>query len=96
MLKITTVREDNKTATLMVDGTITDVCLADLETLCRHYISEKKQVFLDLRGVTFIDRKGLTLLKKLQSYGVDVVSSTLYINSLLNLAGDKLPDYHKD
>lgn len=97
MLKITTLSEDDKAATLMVDGTIADNCLADLEALCCQYIIEKKkQVFLDLKGVTFIDRKGVTLLKKLQGHGVDIVSSTLYINSLLNLTGKELHGGHKE
>lgn len=95
MMKITTICEDENAATLVVDGTITDVCFKDLEELCCQYIGEKKQVFLDLKGVTFIDRKGVTLLKKLQGCGVVIIDSTLYINSLLNFTGDELPDYDK-
>jgi len=96
MLKITTVHEDEKAATLIVDGTITDNCLADIEALCCQYIVEKKKkVLLDLKGVTFVDRKGVTLLKNLQGYGVEIVSSTLYINSLLNLTEEEFSDDHK-
>lgn len=96
MLKITTVCEDERAVTLIVDGRITGSCIEVLETLCSHHICvNNKHVLLDLKGVTFIDNQGVKMLKKLQRNRLAVIDSTLYIKSLLNRAEEELENIDK-
>jgi anti-anti-sigma regulatory factor len=86
MLKITETSKDEKTVTLKLDGKMVGALVSDLEELCLHHRDEKgKTVVLDFSGVTFIDNKGLTMLRKIKDNRVIMVNYSLFIETLLNV-----------
>jgi anti-anti-sigma regulatory factor len=86
MLRITETSKDEKTVTLKLDGKMVGALVSDLEELCLHYRNEKgKTVVLDFSGVTFIDNKGLTMLRKIKDNRVIMVNYSLFIETLLDV-----------
>lgn len=86
MLRITETSEDEKTVTLRLDGKMAGTLVADLEQLCLRHRDEKgKAVVLDFSGVTFIDNKGLRMLKKIKDNRIMIVNYSLFIETLLDL-----------
>ena len=86
MLKITETSEDEDTVTLKLDGKMVGSSVSDLEELCLRHRNEKgKTVVLDFSGVTFIDNKGLTMLKKIKDNRVIMANYSLFIETLLDV-----------
>jgi anti-anti-sigma regulatory factor len=85
MLRITEINKHKKKVVLRIEGKITEPCLWDLEKLCSHYIHKtEKQVVLDFQGVTFIDRKGLSMLEKFKVNRLEIINCSPFIRSLLS------------
>jgi anti-anti-sigma regulatory factor len=86
MLRITETSKDENTVTLKLDGKMVGALVSDLEELCLHHRNEKgKTVVLDFSGVTFIDNKGLTMLRKIKDNRVIMVNYSLFIETLLDV-----------
>ncbi len=85
MLRITETYKDKKKVILKIEGKIGEPGIWDLERLCSYYLHKtKKQVVLDMRGVTFIDRKSLTALEKFKDKRLEIVNCSPFIRSLLS------------
>ncbi len=85
MLRITEITEDDKTVRLRLDGKVVGTCVSDLKKLCLHYRDEKnKTVVLDFSGVTFIDSKGVRMLKKIKNKRIRIINCSLFIEALLS------------
>jgi anti-anti-sigma regulatory factor len=88
MVRIEKIVESPTEATLSVEGRIVSEWVAVLEHECRQALRDTPRVQLDLAAVTFIDARGVEVLRRLVTEGVAVVNSREFIAALLNRDGD--------
>ena len=74
--------------TLSVEGRIVSEWVAVVEHECRQAVRDTPRVQLDLAAVTFIDARGIDILRQLVSDGVAVVNCREFIGALLHGHGD--------
>ena len=65
MLKIVSVSNGSGTATLVLEGRLIGPWVEELRRSCEQASSSSDGLTLDLRGVSFVDRGGLELLRSL-------------------------------
>jgi outer membrane protein len=82
MLKIT-VKRDETTSTLMLDGKLAGPWVAELRNSWDAERVTAKQVSLDLNEVTFVDAEGKALLTKLHREGAKLISKGCLIRSIV-------------
>lgn len=90
MLKIT----DDPTPTgrriFMLEGRIVGAWIAELQGLCDAALREGSALTLDLSGVSFVDRLGASLLRRLTQRRVALVGSTPFVAEQLRGEGESL------
>ncbi len=69
---------------LTLEGGIAAEWVAALEHVCRDWLTRGQSVVLDMADVTFIDRKGVHLLRSLANLGVTISACPALIRDLLN------------
>ncbi len=82
MLKIT-VKRDETTSTLMLEGKLAGPWVAELQNSWDAERATTKQVSLDLNEVTFVDADGKALLTKLHAEGAKLISKGCMIRSIV-------------
>jgi anti-anti-sigma regulatory factor len=87
MLKITNVQESGVDVLLRLEGKITEQWAALLEGECRSFIRRKKAVFLDCSNVSFVDGKGVEVLRNFPRTQVTLISAPGYVTELLQIGG---------
>ena len=87
MLKITNVQENGMDVLLRLEGKITEQWAALLDGECRSFIRQKKTVFLDCSNVTFVDGKGVEVLRRFPRTQVTLISAPGYVTELLQIGG---------
>jgi len=90
MLRITTLADDGKTIRLKVEGRIVGSLVTELDSVCRSFQGTKKMVFLDFSDVSFIDRQGVMVLKKLLGDRVEVLRANRLVQALLGIGSKEL------
>ena len=88
MLKITQTAEDDTSITLKLEGRIAGQWVKELRSECERCLTRRSKILLDLFGVSFIDRQGVSTLKALMGQGVEVVECSLFISELLQGEND--------
>lgn len=83
MLRIEKVSEDDATVTLKIEGRIVTHWVATLEEECSRILRGPTRLILDFAGVTFIDRDGVSLLKKVRGERVRLVNCSLFVKELM-------------
>lgn len=83
MLRIERLNEDDARVTLKLDGRIVGQWVATLEVECSRVLQGSKRLVLDFAGVTFIDRDGVSLLKKVRGERVRLVNCSLFVKELM-------------
>lgn len=69
---------------MKLEGKVVGIWIPDLESICLFQRDEmNKVVVLDFSGVTFIETKGLEMLKGLKDDRVRIVNCSPFIHSLL-------------
>lgn len=89
MLRITTIAESPSLTTLKLEGRIVSDWVSLLEQECLTLLHEKQQVLLDLSEVTFIDGRGVEMLKRIAGENLKVINSSAFIESLLRGEGNQ-------
>jgi anti-anti-sigma regulatory factor len=84
MLRITTIRDDGSPVQLKLEGKITADWASLLEQECRTHIAQRRQVVLDMAGVTFLDGRGVTMLRNLPCRYVSLMNRSDFITELLD------------
>ena len=84
MLRVTRVHEGSATVRLRVEGRLTSVCGDELERACHRLLEEGKRVLLDFMEVSFIDRDGVEMLRRLLAHPVRVVNTTPLIDEVIS------------
>jgi ABC-type transporter Mla MlaB component len=88
MVRIQKIVESATEPTLSVEGRIVSEWVTVLEDECRQALRDTPRVQLDLAAVTFIDARGVEVLRRLVTEGVAVVNCREFIGALLNGDGD--------
>ena len=88
MVRIQKLVERPSEITLSVEGRIVSEWVAVVEHECRQAARDTPRVRLDLAAVTFIDARGIEVLRRLVTDGVAVVNCREFIGALLHADGD--------
>jgi anti-anti-sigma regulatory factor len=84
MLRITTIRDDGSPVQLKLEGKIMAEWASLLEQECRAHIAQRRQVVLDMAGVTFLDGQGVTMLRNLPCRYVSLMNRSDFVTELLD------------
>lgn len=85
MFRITPMSEDGQTVHLKVEGRVVGDWVPELDQVCGSCLSQKKKVVLDFTEVTFMDRRGVNVLKGLLRERVQITGASLITQALLGL-----------
>ena len=83
MVRITTMAEDAQNVRLKVEGRVVGECVSELDHSCTGFLAQKKRIVLDLSDVSFIDRQGIDVLKKVPPDRVHIKGASLLVQALL-------------
>lgn len=89
MLRITKAVESRSLVTLTVEGRIVSEWVPVLEEECLTCLRERQQVRLDLSEVSFIDRRGVEMINRIQSENLQIINCPALIEHLLTAKGNQ-------
>lgn len=75
--------EEGRTVRLKVEGRLVGDWVSELEEACGSCLSQKKTLILDLSDLTFIDRRGVHVLRTVLEKRGQVVKPSLLVQALL-------------
>ena len=84
MLRITRIGESPSLITLKVEGQIISEWVPVLEKEALASLQNKEEVVLDFSEVTFINQKGVEMLKKISAENIRIINCSPLIQDLLN------------
>lgn len=85
MLRITEISDDGEEIVMKLEGKVIGVWVDDLKRVCLFHRDERgRAVVLDFSGVTFVEARGLGMLKDLKGDRVRIINCSPFINSLLS------------
>jgi len=79
--------------TLTVEGALVADWVPLLEAQCLRHLDARKPVELDFAGVSFVDRRGVAMVRRLVARGAQVTRASGLVNALLARlsGGEPLP-----
>ncbi len=83
MLRMTRLAETASMITLNLEGRVLDDWVRVVERECRSVLHPGRKVVLDLSGVTYIDGRGVGMLKSLMAGHVEIINCPPVIEELL-------------
>jgi anti-anti-sigma regulatory factor len=83
VLKITRRDLDPTHTMLLFEGRVTEADLLELERMRTECQREGRRLVLDLAGVSFVDRVGVTALKRLRHDGLIITGCSPFVGELL-------------
>lgn len=83
MLRITCTSSSEASATVKVEGSVSDRWVDELARVTMAALGRMPKVLLDMSDVTFIDLRGVALLQSLQRRGVEVIACSAFVATLL-------------
>lgn len=87
MLKITKLEETGSTVVLKLEGKVTDQWAALLEGECRLFLRHHKRLLLDCAAVSFLDERGIEVLRNLPLHEVTLIGAPGFVKELLQTGG---------
>jgi anti-anti-sigma regulatory factor len=87
MLKITKLEETQSTVVLKLEGKVTDQWAALLEGECRAFLRHRKRLLLDCAAVSFLDARGVEVLRNLPLHEVTLIGAPDFVTELLQTGG---------
>ena len=79
MLRISVEEFRGQNATLHLEGRVVGPWVEELRLACDQVLRENKRVTLDLTAVSFVDRDGIGLLRKLKACGVAIANCSAFV-----------------
>ena len=79
MLKISTIKGMGDKVTIRIDGQISGEWIKLLQKTCKSHLEKGLQLNVDLRNVSFVDREGIAMLRKLSEYKVEFLNASPFI-----------------
>ncbi len=89
MLRITKIEEDGSSVILKVEGRIMSEGVDVLKLECLKWLDQNGKVQLECSAVSYIDERGVEMLKSMARNNVRIVRCQAFIHDLLNLARRK-------
>jgi hypothetical protein len=83
MLRISVIDSSDKAARLRLEGRLVGPWVGELRKSCESLLSRGGRLTLDLEGVSFIDREGITLLRSLNGIQVNLANASPFVAELL-------------
>jgi ABC-type transporter Mla MlaB component len=74
------------TVALLLEGQIINCWVDVLDNSCEQVLSQGRQLTLNLKNVSFIDKRGIALLRRLKQREVKIVNCSGFIGQLLDFA----------
>jgi anti-anti-sigma regulatory factor len=92
VFRVSKISETDGSVTLNVEGRIVFEWVTTLEEECLQWLQTKKEVRVDCSGVTFIDRNGVAMLKRIASPNLKLINCPVLIAEILNGTDDQHED----
>jgi anti-anti-sigma regulatory factor len=89
MLKITKIAEDGKANRLRLDGTLSGPWVEELQRQCEARLEEEETLVLDCAGLSFVDARGIRLMRSLSAQQVLLVDCSPYLALQLKETADR-------
>jgi len=83
MIRITRVNESPLRLTMKVEGQIASDCVSVLEQECLTSMQGNQKVVLDFSHVTFIDSRGMLMLKRIRAGNLEIINCSDLIEDCL-------------
>jgi anti-anti-sigma regulatory factor len=83
VLRITSVTSPGEARVLRVEGRIAEQWVDELSRVALAPQTDSGGLVLDLSGVTFVDQRGVALLRRLRCLGVELVEGSAFVQGLL-------------
>ena len=87
MLRITKIAENGSPVTLKLEGKVHAEWVALLEEECRALIGQKKMVLLDFSDVTFMDDRGVEMIRRLPARSITIINGGAFIEDVRDRGG---------
>ncbi len=87
MLRITKIAENGSSVTLKLEGKVHADWVSLLEQECRTLLSQKKTVLLDFSDVTFMDDRGVEMIRQLPPGNITIINGDAFIEDLIDRGG---------
>ncbi len=87
MLRLTVISRSTEEIVLQADGWVAGAYVDLLEREIRCHFEETEGLVLDLRGVRFIDRAGIDVLRECMGVGLALRGGSLFVRTLLEEYG---------
>ena len=79
MLKISGLELKDHAPTLRLEGQVIGPWVEELRGVCERLLSQRQPLTLDLAGVSFLDRDGITLLRGLVARHVALINRSPFV-----------------
>lgn len=83
MLRLSILEAAGDTVTIRIDGQISSEWVKLLQKTCETHLEKGLRVSIDLRNVSFVDRDGVAMLRKLTGYKVEFLNASPFIADLI-------------
>lgn len=83
MLKISTSHDDGAQRVLKLEGKLLADWIGELQDVCRKSRSERRDLQLDLSGLSFADVPGTIALRELIRQGISITTTSPLVGELL-------------
>jgi anti-anti-sigma factor len=79
MLKISLIEPQDSMATLQLAGKVSGPWVEELRKSCEHMLAQRTTLTLDLSDVSFVDSKGIRLLRSLRDRHVALLHCSPFV-----------------
>jgi anti-anti-sigma regulatory factor len=86
MLKISTIESTEELAKIRIDGQISGEGVKLLQNTCKAQLKKGLKLTVDLQNVSFVDRDGIAVLRKLEQRNVEFLNASLFITEQIRKA----------
>lgn len=83
MLRISENNASIETVTLLLEGQISNHGVEITRESCEQVLKKGGHLILDMSGVSFVDRTGIALLRKLQQQNVELINCSPFLKEQL-------------
>jgi anti-anti-sigma regulatory factor len=87
MLRLTVISQTQEESILKVEGSVSGADVALLEEEGSRLLQETQRLILELKGVKFIDREGISLLKRWSRSRLELREASMFLHTLLEEHG---------
>jgi anti-anti-sigma regulatory factor len=87
MLRLTVISQTQEESILKVEGSISGADVALLEEEGTRLMGASERLILELKGVKFIDRRGISLLKRWSGNRLELREASVFVHALLEEHG---------